>query len=205
MFNINQYLEEIACPSCKSSDFNILRKANYQGIKDLEGLLRIYKSSADELMLDQLVCCTSCNLTYLNPRIKSEIILQSYTDNTDEKHASQDAMRYKTFKRSLKKILAKIDNPETKNKKFLDIGSAEPISKNFLFFVSGLSILARIFFRLLLKVLYRIASCEACFSSVLSVYDCKIISDLILGLRYVKLQDVQQTSWSNISSSADDL
>ena len=127
MFNINQYLEEIACPSCKSSDFNILRKANYQGIKDLEGLLQIYKSSADELMLDQLVCCTSCNLTYLNPRIKSEIILQSYSDNTDEKHASQDVMRYKTFKRSLKKILAKIDNPETKNKKFLDIGSASGV------------------------------------------------------------------------------
>jgi len=127
MFNINKYLEEIVCPSCKSKNFSILRKANYHNIKNLKGLLQIYKSAADELMLDQLVRCKSCNLTYLNPRIKSEIVLQSYTENTDEKHTSQDIMRYKTFKKSVKKILTKIGNPEINSKTFLDIGSASGV------------------------------------------------------------------------------
>lgn len=127
MFSINKYVEEIACPSCKSSDFGILRKSNYQGVKDFESLIQIYKSSADELMLDQLVCCSSCDLVYLNPRIRSDIILQSYSENVDEMHASQDRMRYKTFKKSLNKILEKINQTEIKNKTFLDIGSASGV------------------------------------------------------------------------------
>ena len=127
MFNINNFLEEINCPSCNSVDYHVIRYSNYKNIKDLQDLLFIYKSSADMPVLDQLVVCKKCELTYLNPRIKSEIILQSYTENHDEKHISQDLMRYRTFEKSIDKIIKKIKVFEIKNKTFLDIGSASGV------------------------------------------------------------------------------
>ena len=127
MFNINNFLEEINCPSCNSMDYHIIRYSNYKNIKNLQDLLFIYKSSADMPIIDQLVMCKKCELTYLNPRIKSEIILQSYTENHDEKHISQDSMRYRTFEKSIDKIIKKIKVFEIKNKTFLDIGSASGV------------------------------------------------------------------------------
>ena len=127
MFNINNFLEEINCPSCNSIDYHIIRYSNYKNIKNLQDLLFIYKSSADMPIIDQLVMCKKCELTYLNPRIKSEIILKSYTENHDEKHISQDSMRYITFEKSIDKIIKKIKVFEIKNKTFLDIGSASGV------------------------------------------------------------------------------
>ena len=129
MFNIDKYLELISCPLCRSSNFDVKKKSNYSNIKNINDLLSIYKSSADELMLDQLVSCRDCDLQYLNPRIKSDIILKSYSENTDEQHLSQDKMRYKTFFQSMKKIFKKIkfSNVNNNNNKFLDIGSASGV------------------------------------------------------------------------------
>lgn len=127
MFNINNYLEQINCPICYKNDYTILKNSNYEKIYNLDSLLSIYKSSADELMLDQLVVCNNCNFSYLNPRIKSEIIYKSYSDNIDEKHVSQDRMRYKTFKNSLLKIIDANRIPLETKKTFLDIGSASGI------------------------------------------------------------------------------
>ena len=89
MFNLNNYLQTINCPSCNSINYSVLKSSNYVSIKDFRDLLSIYKSSADSIMMDQLVVCNICDLSYLNPRIKSEIILQSYSENLDEKHVSQ--------------------------------------------------------------------------------------------------------------------
>lgn len=126
-FNINDYLEKINCPGCNWNEFKILRKSKYANIKNYEDLIKIYKSSADELLLDQLCKCNKCELVYLNPRIKSEIIYQSYTDNLDEQHISQDEQRFKTFEKSLKKIIKRNKIKNYQNKKFLDIGSASGI------------------------------------------------------------------------------
>jgi 2-polyprenyl-3-methyl-5-hydroxy-6-metoxy-1,4-benzoquinol methylase len=127
MFNINSYLELINCPLCNSNIFSIKKKSQYSNVKNVEELFSIYKSSGDELMLDQLVSCSTCSFEYLNPRIKSEIILKSYAENQDIDHISQDKLRYKTFANSMKKILAKVNMRNTENIKFLDIGSASGI------------------------------------------------------------------------------
>lgn len=127
MFNINKYLEKINCPNCSSKDFQVLKKANYSKINSYEDLLSIYKSSADELLLDQLSKCTNCNLVYLNPRIKSEIINKSYSENIDDQHTNQDIERYKTFKKSLSKIICRNKISNFLGKKFLDIGSASGV------------------------------------------------------------------------------
>ena len=127
MFNINNFLENLDCPNCKKKKYKIIKKSNYTNINSLNDLVLIYKSSGDELLLDQLVQCEECNFQYLNPRIKSEIIFNSYEENEDETHILQDKLRYITFKKSIKKIIRLLKIKEIKNKKFLDIGSASGI------------------------------------------------------------------------------
>jgi len=127
MFNLYNYLQKINCPSCNSTSYSVLKSSNYVSIKDFRDLLSIYKSSSHSIMIDQLVECNICDFSYLNPRIKSEIILQSYSDNLDEKHVSQDKSRYITFKKSIQKIFTKLNISEITNKTFLDIGSASGI------------------------------------------------------------------------------
>ena len=124
MFNIQNFIEKINCPNCNENSYEVIKNSNYLKINNLEDLQSIYRSSADELLIDQLVECKNCNLQYLNPRVNSKIIIESYEDNVDETHISQDASRVKTFTKSLKKII-KIMNIENLTKKsFLDIGSA---------------------------------------------------------------------------------
>ena len=127
MFDINNYLETLDCPNCKKKKYKIVKKSNYTNINSLNDLVSIYKSSGDELLLDQLVECDECNFQYLNPRIKSEIIFNSYAENEDETHILQDKLRYITFKKSIKKIIRLLKIKEIENKKFLDIGSASGI------------------------------------------------------------------------------
>jgi len=124
MFNIKNYLEEIDCPNCKTNSYKIIKNSDYSNIDTLDDLKNIYKSSADELLIDQLVECKKCSLQYLNPRVESEIIIDSYENNIDETHVSQDKSRIKTFSKSLKKIIKILDIKNLESKSFLDIGSA---------------------------------------------------------------------------------
>ena len=127
MFDISKYLEKLDCPNCKHRSFKVLKKSNYTNIKNEEDLNKIYRSSADEFLIDQLVECNECSFKYLNPRIKSEIIFKSYSENEDETHLLQDKHRYKTFKKSITKIIKILKIENIKNKNFLDIGSASGI------------------------------------------------------------------------------
>ena len=127
MFDINDYLENLNCPSCFKSSYKIIKSSNYLNIKNLNDLKDIYKSSGDELLIDQLVECDQCKFRYLNPRIKSEIIVSAYSENEDETHVVQDIHRYKTFKKSIKKIINLLKINNVKDKTFLDIGSASGI------------------------------------------------------------------------------
>ena len=124
MFNIKDYLEEINCPYCKENSYRVIKNSDYSTIKDLTDLLKIYRSSADDILFDQMVKCKNCNFQYLNPRIKSEIIYDSYKTNIDQTHLDQDRCRIKTFKKSIKKIINILNIKTFNNYNFLDIGSA---------------------------------------------------------------------------------
>ena len=124
MFNIENYLEKIDCPNCRSNSYKIIKDSNYLNINTLDDLKNIYKSSADEMLVDQLVKCKKCSFQYLNPRVESKIIIESYENNIDEIHISQDKSRIKTFSKSLKKIIKILDIKNKESKSFLDIGSA---------------------------------------------------------------------------------
>lgn len=124
MFDIKKYLDKIRCPSCNDDSYKILSYSDYSKIHSLEDILKVYKSSSDDMLIDQLVECNTCKFSYLNPRINSDIIFSSYETNIDNKHLEQDKWRIKTFKKSMKKILHLIDIKEIRNLSFLDIGSA---------------------------------------------------------------------------------
>tara|TARA_B100000686_G_C16751868_1_gene953042 strand:- start:1119 stop:2042 length:924 start_codon:yes stop_codon:yes gene_type:complete len=121
MDNINNILENVKCPICNNDDFEILEKNKYSNYS-IEEIKKIYLSSSDYKIIDQIVKCNKCTLIYLNPRINSNIILKSYQNNPDENFFSQNQNRYLTFKRSFLKIKKKI-NFESLN--VLDIGSGD--------------------------------------------------------------------------------
>ena len=84
MFNIKNYLEEIDCPNCSLNSYKIIKRSNYSEVTKLEDILKIYRSSGDDFLFDQMVKCKNCEFQYLNPRINSKIIFDSYKLNSDE-------------------------------------------------------------------------------------------------------------------------
>jgi predicted TPR repeat methyltransferase len=76
------------------------------------------------MLMDQLVRCLGCSLNYLNPRVKHEIILQSYSDAVDPMFIEQNEQRVKTFTRTLKSLMARHHIKVDETKTVLDIGCA---------------------------------------------------------------------------------
>ena len=124
MFNIKNYLEEIDCPNCSLNSYKIIKRSNYLEVTKLEDILKIYRSAGDDFLFDQMVKCKNCEFQYLNPRINSKIIFDSYKLNSDKIHVEQDKNRIKTFKKSIKKIINILNIKSFNNSNFLDIGSA---------------------------------------------------------------------------------
>ena len=123
MANISNFIEYNPCVICGSQNFKVLKKAKYDSNMDEKMLTELYKSSSDVKLLDQLVKCQKCNFVYLNPRIKSDIILDSYSNSADPIFFEQNDNRIKTFQKELKKFTrnCKINPSKTK---VLDVGCA---------------------------------------------------------------------------------
>lgn len=119
----NKYYEKIKCPICKNNDFKVLRKNQKPNIS-LKALKRFYLSSSDQTLIDQLVKCFNCNFIYLNPRVKSSIVIKSYSDNKDNEFIKHNSERYITFYKNFKKIEKFLTIKKNKsNFKILDVGS----------------------------------------------------------------------------------
>lgn len=119
---IKQYidlLEHIPCNLCSADDYEIIYKPRYDSAKP-DKIFQSFRSSGDEILLDQLVRCKQCGLQYLNPRLKQDLILDSYSVGTDEIFISQLAGREKTFAKSLDLI----EHLVPQKGKILDIGTA---------------------------------------------------------------------------------
>ncbi len=116
--------EAVDCPICDVQDFKVVFGSQYPEKMSREKLIQVYHSSSDHLLMDQMVSCNECSLAYLNPRLKSDMILESYSTAVDPVFVKQNELRVATFKRSLKKILKKLDIKPTKEMKVLDVGCA---------------------------------------------------------------------------------
>lgn len=117
---IQEILEEIPCNLCGANDYTIVYESRYEN-QTAEDLKEKFKSSGDETLVDQVVQCKNCDLIYTNPRIKANLIIQGYSEGTDENFASQAIARERTFERCLSTI-----EKATKKKRgrILDIGTA---------------------------------------------------------------------------------
>ena len=122
--DIEKFLKYVKCEICNSNEFAIIKKANYKNFSNYNDIINIYKSSSDHELFDQLVRCTECNLVYVNPRLRYEIIIKSYTEAIDPVFFSQNNLRIKTFKKFFLKWIKKNNINIDYKTKILDIGCA---------------------------------------------------------------------------------
>ncbi|MBI2662854.1 class I SAM-dependent methyltransferase [Candidatus Woesearchaeota archaeon] len=117
-------MEEVNCDLCNANDYKIIYPSQYHKMSQQE-LAEKFRSSGDELLLDQMVQCNHCSLKYVNPRIKSELIIKGYSEGTDENFISQAESREKTFDQQLQYIEKIIHKNNSNQKgKIYDIGTA---------------------------------------------------------------------------------
>lgn len=111
-------LEHIKCNICNSDSYSVIHEAKYEKEK-VPDLTEKFRSSGDETLIDQVVKCNNCGLIYVNPRLKSNLIVKGYSEGSDENFVSQAKGRELTFAKSLK-LIEKYSNKG----KILDIGTA---------------------------------------------------------------------------------
>lgn len=114
-----ELLETVPCNLCGAEDYAVVYPPRYENARPDE-LLTAFRSSGDELLLDQLVKCKHCGLQYLNPRLKADVVLQGYSEGSDETFVSQVAGRERTFAAALKRI----EDLRPTRGKLLDVGTA---------------------------------------------------------------------------------
>ena len=88
-----------------------------------EDLKRIYSASSDHALLDQVVTCNDCALVYLNPRPRADLLSNGYSRAVDPLFAEQNDHRIRTFHRTLRGVLKRINLPG-RGMKVLDVGCA---------------------------------------------------------------------------------
>lgn len=112
-------LEEVPCNLCGADDAGVVYPPRYEAAS-VEGLVEAFRSSGEEILVDRLVRCNRCGLQYLSPRLRQDIILESYSAGTDENFVSQVAGRERTFDGCLD-IIEKCARPPGR---ILDVGTA---------------------------------------------------------------------------------
>lgn len=119
---VKQYkalLEDIPCNLCGADDYEIVYPPQYE-VAQPDAIMETFRSSGDEILVDQLVRCNRCGLQYLTPRLKSDVVITGYSEGTDEAFISQNKGREITFAKSLDLIERLV--PE--KGRILDIGTA---------------------------------------------------------------------------------
>lgn len=112
-------LEKVACNLCQSDDYDIVYPPRYELARP-DKIMDTFRSSGDELLLDQLVRCRHCGLLYLNPRLNQELIAQGYGSGSDELFISQNEARERTFAENL----TTIERVVPRKGRVLDVGTA---------------------------------------------------------------------------------
>ncbi len=111
--------ESVPCVICGEDGFEVVTFSRREpGPVDLE---RVFRSSADEPLQDQLVCCVGCKLVYIRPRLREDVVLSGYEGASDEVFISQAALRERTFVRCLDRVESVAKPP---GQRVLDVGAA---------------------------------------------------------------------------------
>lgn len=116
--------ETIACPLCSATTFTVVYPANFPPELSTEFLTKVYRSSSDQALFEQVARCTECGLVYLNPRLSAERIIEAYAGGEDQAFIKQDAMRIRTFVEALKELARKYQMKLSPETRVLDVGCA---------------------------------------------------------------------------------
>lgn len=112
-------LEPVGCNLCGQNDYEVIYPPRYE-LAQPEKIAEVFRSSGDDILLDQLVRCKSCGLQYLNPRLRQNLILDGYSAGEDPLFVSQAPARERTFARCLQFLKKYHPQPG----KILDVGTA---------------------------------------------------------------------------------
>jgi 2-polyprenyl-3-methyl-5-hydroxy-6-metoxy-1,4-benzoquinol methylase len=112
----------VRCPVCNANNYKVKYESKWPHSITQKELVNIYSSSSDHKLLDRLVICKNCGLGYLNPRLKKEVVIQSYSDGHDFDFISQNNYRVNTFETFLKKFKKQFYG--NYKAKVLDVGTA---------------------------------------------------------------------------------
>ena len=116
--------ENVACPLCGGSDQEVIKPAKYPANISAEELERAFSASSDHQLLDQVVRCRACDMYFLSPRPKSDLIIRGYSDAVDPVFVAQNPQRVEVFTRNLRSALKSIGWDSGAGKSFLDVGCA---------------------------------------------------------------------------------
>lgn len=119
MPSAQQTMEHVPCFLCGADDPHVVYEARHEHEHGDE-LIHKFRASGDELLIDRLVQCRQCSFQYINPRLRGDLILSSYSEGDDPTYVSQLAARERTFRRSL----ADIEKMAGAKGRLLDIGTA---------------------------------------------------------------------------------
>jgi len=114
-----ELLENVPCNLCGADDYEVVYPPRYEDAQP-DAIMETFRSSGDEILVDQLVRCRQCSLQYLTPRLKSDVVIDGYSEGTDEAFISQNTGREITFAKSLDLIEGQF--PE--KGRILDVGTA---------------------------------------------------------------------------------
>ncbi len=114
-------LEHVPCAVCQVDDYDVVLSARVErGDEAASDLVRKFRASGEEMLVDQLVRCRRCSLQYVNPRLRGDLILDAYTEGDDPAYVSQLQARERTFAAAL----AEIERAAGTTGTLLDIGTA---------------------------------------------------------------------------------
>ncbi len=114
--------EKIDCPICKSKKFKVLKK-NINPNISLKEIKKFYLSSSNNEMIDQLVKCKKCYFVYLNPRVNSKIVLDSYKNNPDKEFIKHNKFRLKSFEYNFIRLKKYLEIKTINKYDILDVGT----------------------------------------------------------------------------------
>ena len=119
----SELFEEIACPLCGSPDYIVVQAARYPATLDEHQLKQIFRAASDDVLWDQVVRCAVCELVYINPRPRTELILAGYSAAEDPLFAAQNEARIRGFRKTLEGVLKRL-RISPQGKRVLDVGCA---------------------------------------------------------------------------------
>jgi 2-polyprenyl-3-methyl-5-hydroxy-6-metoxy-1,4-benzoquinol methylase len=112
-------LEHVECNLCGSTIADTVYEAKYAESSERD-LVRIFRASGDELLVDRLMRCRECGLEYVSPRPRAADIVEAYSMGDDPAYVSQMQARERTFNAAL----ANIESLLPGRGRLLDIGTA---------------------------------------------------------------------------------